>query len=157
MITRASAADCALMAAIHGSAFAAPDAWSRDVFSLQLALSNVFGLFCPAGGTILVRVAADEAEILTLAVSPEVRRGGIGSALVGDATTRAAAMGAAVVFLEVSVGNSAARLLYNRAGFVEAGIRPRYYSDNSDALVLRLDLDPGQAARAAGSVAASDQ
>lgn len=137
---RASAGDCDLMAAIHASAFAAPNAWSRDVFSLQLALPNVFGLLCSAGGTILVRVAADEAEILTLAVSPAVRRGRIGSALLREAMTRAAAIGATVMFLEVSVANSAARHLYTRAGFVEAATRRHYYSDNSDALVLRLDL-----------------
>jgi ribosomal-protein-alanine N-acetyltransferase len=44
------------------------------------------------------------------------------------------------VFLEVSVANIAARRLYFRSGFVEAGRRPHYYSDNSDALVLRLDV-----------------
>ncbi|WP_428530920.1 GNAT family N-acetyltransferase [Rhodopila sp.] len=89
---------------------------------------------------ILVRIAADEAEILTLAVRPELRRGGIGSALIADATVRAAAMGAARLFLEVSIANRAARLLYARMGFVKAGTRPHYYSDNSDALVLRRDL-----------------
>jgi ribosomal-protein-alanine N-acetyltransferase len=140
MIYRASAADCDLMAAIHAAAFAAPDAWSRDVFSLQLALPNVFGLLCPSGGTILIRIAADEAEILTLAVSPEVRRSGIGSALIREATIRAATMGATVIFLEVSIANIAARRLYTRAGFCQAGMRPHYYSDNSHALVLRLDL-----------------
>ncbi len=140
MTYRAAEADCDLIAAIHAAAFGAPDAWSRDVFSLQLALPNVFGLICPRGGMILVRIAADEAEILTLAVRPELRRGGIGSALIADATVRAAAMGAARLFLEVSIANRAARLLYARMGFVKAGTRPHYYSDNSDALVLRRDL-----------------
>jgi [ribosomal protein S18]-alanine N-acetyltransferase len=128
------------MAAIHGASFVAADAWGRDVFSLQLALPNVFGLLHLSGGMILVRVAADEAEILTLAVAPRVRRGGIAAALLCEATTRAAAMGARAVFLEVSVANIASRQLYTRAGFVQAGHRPHYYSDRSDALVLRLDL-----------------
>jgi ribosomal-protein-alanine N-acetyltransferase len=141
MLYRATSADCEVMATIHGAAFAARDAWSRDVFSLQLALPNVFGLLHPSGGMILVRLAADEAEILTLAVGPDVQRGGIGGALLAEATTRAAAMGARTVFLEVSVTNSAARQLYTRSGFTQAGRRPRYYSDTSDALVLRLDLE----------------
>ena len=128
------------MAAVHASAFATPDAWSRDVFSLQLALPNVFGLLHPSGGLILVRIAADEAEILTLAVSPAARRGGIGSALLREATTLAQGMGAHAVFLEVSVANIAGRRLYASAGFMQAGLRPRYYSDQSDAFVLRLDL-----------------
>jgi ribosomal-protein-alanine N-acetyltransferase len=140
MVHRATLADSDVMAAIHASAFPAPDAWSRDVFSLQLALPNVFGLLHPSGGLILVRIAADEAEILTLAVNPTARRGGIGSALLREATIQAAAMGARAVFLEVSVANIAGKRLYASAGFVQAGKRPRYYSDQSDALVLRLDL-----------------
>jgi ribosomal-protein-alanine N-acetyltransferase len=141
---RTTLADIDVMAAIHASAFAGADAWSRDVFSLQLALPNVAGLLHPAGGLILVRVAADEAEVLTLAVDPRVRRGGIGAALLGEAMALVAAMGARAVFLEVSVANSEAYRLYTRAGFIEAGRRPHYYSDNSDALVLRLDLGEGQ-------------
>jgi GNAT superfamily N-acetyltransferase len=84
---RATPADCHVMAAIHASAFATPDAWSGDVFGLQLALPNVFGLLHPSGGMVLVRVAADEAEILTLAVSPSVRRGGIAAALLREGRT----------------------------------------------------------------------
>jgi [ribosomal protein S18]-alanine N-acetyltransferase len=142
MLSSATSADSDVMAAIHASAFAGADAWGPDVFDLQLALPNVFGLLCSSGGMILMRVAADEAEVLTLAVSPEVRRGGIGWRLLREATIRAAALGARTVFLEVSVTNIAARQLYTRTGFVQAGLRPHYYSDNSDALVLRLDLDP---------------
>ncbi len=137
---RATLADIDVMAAIHATAFAGQNAWSRDVFGLQLALPNVFGLLHPSGGTILVRVAADEAEILTLAVTPAARRGGIGAALLREATTLAAATGAAAGFLEVSVANIAAIQLYTGAGFIHVGRRRRYYSDGSDALVLRLDL-----------------
>jgi [ribosomal protein S18]-alanine N-acetyltransferase len=141
MLHDATSADAGVMAVLHALAFTAPDAWSQDVFSLQLALPNVFGLLHPAGAMILMRVAADEAEVLTLAVGPAVRRTGIGAALLREATIRVAAMGGRAVFLEVSVANIAARQLYSRAGFVQAGTRPHYYSDNSDALVLRLDLN----------------
>jgi ribosomal-protein-alanine N-acetyltransferase len=141
---RASLTDIEIMAAIHASAFPAGDAWSRDVFSLQLALPNVFGLLHESGGLILVRVAADEAEILTLAVTPAIRRAGTGSALLREAAILATGMGVRTVFLEVSVLNIAARGLYEGAGFVLAGRRPHYYSDMSDALVLRLDIEtPG--------------
>jgi ribosomal-protein-alanine N-acetyltransferase len=137
---RTTLADIDVMASIHASAFTGSDAWSRDVFSLQLALPNVAGLLHPSGGLILLRLAADEAEILTLAVDPGVRRGGIGATLLREATTLAAAMGARTVFLEVSIANIAAHRLYAQAGFIQVGRRPHYYSDNSDALVLRLDL-----------------
>lgn len=127
------------MAAIHATAFSPPDAWGRDAFSLQLGFPGVFGLLHPSGGMILMRLAADEAEVLTLAVTPEARRGGIATSLLSEATATAAAMGAKSIFLEVSVTNIAASALYSRAGFIEAGRRPHYYSDNTDALVMRFD------------------
>ncbi len=127
------------MAAIHATAFSPPDAWGRDAFSLQLGFPGVFGLLHPSGGMILMRLAADEAEVLTLAVTPEARRGGIAASLLSEATATAAAMGAKSIFLEVSVTNIAASALYSRAGFIEAGRRPHYYSDNTDALVMRFD------------------
>jgi len=139
MLYRATQADVDVMAAIHAAAFVPPDVWSRDVFSLQLELPNVFGLLDPAGGMILMRVAADEAEVLTIAVTPAARRRGVAGALLFEATTRAFGMGAAVIFLEVSVANIAALRLYTRAGFVQVGLRRGYYSDNTDALVLRFD------------------
>jgi ribosomal-protein-alanine N-acetyltransferase len=140
MLYRATLADIDFMAAVHAAAFSGRDAWSRDVFSLQLAIPGVFGLLHRAGGMILARVAADEAEILTLAVLPAMRRGGIATALLREATIVVAARGSRSVFLEVSVANMAARQVYTRTGFVEAGRRSLYYSDNSDALVLRLDI-----------------
>jgi ribosomal-protein-alanine N-acetyltransferase len=142
MLRRATLADTVVMAAIHATGFSPRDAWSRDVFSLQLEMPNVFGLLHPDGGVIVARVAADEAEVLTLAVAPAARRGGIGAALLSEAMTMTAAMGARAVFLEVSVANIAAQRVYTRAGFVQAGLRRHYYSDNTDALVLRLDLNP---------------
>jgi ribosomal-protein-alanine N-acetyltransferase len=140
ILRRASHADVDVLAAIHASAFSDTDAWGRDVFDLQLALPNVFALLHEAGGLVLVRVAADEAEILTLAVMPDARRGGIGYSLLTKGTAAAGQLGAQAVFLEVSVANIAARALYTKAGFTQAGRRPQYYSDRSDALVLRLDL-----------------
>jgi len=141
MLVDATPADCAVMASIHAASFSGTEAWSKNVFSLQLALPNVFGLLHPSGGFVLIRVAADEAEVLTLAVLPEARRTGIGGMLLRQATIRIRAMAVRVIFLEVSVANIAAKQLYLRSGVREAGRRPHYYSDNSDALVLRLDLD----------------
>jgi ribosomal-protein-alanine N-acetyltransferase len=139
-LSRAVPTDCRLMAAIHATVFPARDAWSETVFCQQLGFPGVFGLLHPSGGLILARVAADDAEILTLAVVPEARRCGVAMALLHESATTAAAMGASAIFLEVSVGNSAARALYTRAGFAPVGRRPGYYSDQSDALVLQLDV-----------------
>jgi len=157
VLHRATQADADVLAAIHASAFPPAEAWSRDVFDMQLALPNVFGLLHPMGGMILVRIAADEAEILTLAVAPEVRRAGLGYNLLLEATDGAAGLGARRIFLEVSSGNIAAQALYTKTGFVQVGQRRHYYSDQSDALVLRLDLDPTGQSRALGSVATPNQ
>jgi ribosomal-protein-alanine N-acetyltransferase len=138
------------LAAIHAGAFPRREAWSEDAFALQLAMPGVFGLVDARGGLILARVAADEAEVLTLAVAPTLRRKGIGRALLAGAMAMAAGEGAQSVVLEVAVGNAAARALYAAADFTEIGRRPRYYADGSDALVLRAALPAVPAASGAG-------
>jgi [ribosomal protein S18]-alanine N-acetyltransferase len=91
-------------------------------------------------------VAADQAEILTLAVVPAARRRGVGAALLQAVMQAAAARGAAALFLEVSTANDAARALYARAGFCEVGRRCRYYADGTDARVLTRALTAGATA-----------
>jgi ribosomal-protein-alanine N-acetyltransferase len=135
------------LAAIHRAAFRDAEAWSAPVLAGLLAQPGCFALIDPAGGMLVARVTADEAEILTLAVAPAARRGGLGSALVAAAMARSLAAGAAAMFLEVASTNAPARALYARAGFVRVGRRVRYYADGGDALVLRADLvNPGEAA-----------
>jgi ribosomal-protein-alanine N-acetyltransferase len=97
-------------------------------------------------GFALARVAADEAEILTLAVVPAAQRRGAGAALLQAVMRAAAARGAAALFLEVSTANDAGLALYARAGFCEVGRRCRYYADGTDALVLTRALTAGATA-----------
>jgi ribosomal-protein-alanine N-acetyltransferase len=141
-IQRATLAHATVLAEIHRAAFPPTESWSRDVMLLHLELPTTFGLVHPDGGMVLARVAADEAEILTIAVDPARRRLGIGSALLRLAMERAAAIGAVSMFLEVAVTNHAARALYAAHGFTEAGLRRHYYSDGTDALILRSTLTP---------------
>lgn len=138
----ATLAHAAILAAVHATAFPPHERWGIDAISLQLALPGVFGFLHPRGGMLLARVTADEAEILTLAVEPRVRRQGVATALLTKALAEARSRGARSVLLEVSVSNAAARALYGRAGFVEVGHRQRYYADGADALILRVEL-PG--------------
>lgn len=141
LLSPATQFDAAVMADIHAMAFPRDEAWDRHMIATQLSLPGYFGLLHRHGGMLMARVAADEAEILTIAVAPEIRRSGTGTRLLGEAIARARDMGATVMFLEVSVANAAARSLYERFGFAEVGRRRRYYLDGADALVLRLDLD----------------
>lgn len=95
-------------------------------------------------GFALYRVAADEAELLTVSVEPRARRAGLGRALLAACEDGARKVGARRLFLEVGAANAAARALYEGAGYAEAGRRPGYYqrSDGSrdDALVLAKAL-----------------
>ncbi|MDR0477324.1 MAG: ribosomal protein S18-alanine N-acetyltransferase [Desulfobulbaceae bacterium] len=86
-------------------------------------------------------LAADEAELLKIAVPLARRRQGIGRALLADAVAGAARAGARRFFLEVREHNQAARALYAGAGFIEIGRRQGYYRQPADdALVLEKSL-----------------
>ena len=115
------------------------------MFAAHAGMPGVFALLDAEGGMVLVRVAADEAEILTLAVAPGARRRGLGRRLMQAAAAQAREVGASRLFLEVSSRNAAARALYQSQGFTQAGRRRRYYADGSDALVLVLPLTSGAA------------
>ncbi|BAT58034.1 ribosomal-protein-alanine N-acetyltransferase [Variibacter gotjawalensis] len=94
-------------------------------------------------GFVLSRRAADEAEILSIAVSSRQRGRGIGRQLLMYHMQRLAGLGTKALFLEVEEANAAARRLYQKAGFAQVGRRPSYYGSGKDAvaaLVLRRDL-----------------
>jgi Fur family ferric uptake transcriptional regulator len=141
-LSPAPCADAALLAALHAAAFAEP--WGESEIAALLATPGVFALTLGAAGLILVRVAADEAEILTLGTGPAHRRRGVAARLVEAAAGMAAAGGARALFLEVAEDNLPARGLYAGHGFAEVGRRKGYYSGGAgsvDALVLRRDLN----------------
>ena len=139
MIT-AGPAHAAACATIHQAAFPAVDAWDTRAFAELLGSPGVHGLIDERGGLVLVRQVADEAEILTVATAPALRRRGIARQLLAGALDWLRDRGVRTVFLEVSERNASARALYAAAGFSPCGRRPRYYTDGSDALVLRLSV-----------------
>ena len=134
----------AAMAAVHAAAMPDGEAWTAAAIAAQLALRGTFGLIDPAGGMVLARVAADEAEILALAVAPPARRRGAGAALLAAAEAHAAQAGARTMYLEVAEPNQPARALYGRAGYALAGRRRAYYRNGSDALLLCKPLRQSQ-------------
>lgn len=136
------------MASAHAQAFDNP--WDEADFEDLLEGSGVFGFVVrgedPAG-VLVCRTAAGEAEILTVGVAAWARRQGVGQALMTAAIGVAREAGAQAMFLEVDVGNASAMALYERLGFVQAGLRKGYYdrgaNGRTDALVMRLDLTSG--------------
>lgn len=86
-------------------------------------------------GFLLAQTCGDEAEILTLAVAPEIRRRGVGRGLLEAFLRRWRGR----VFLEVRASNHAAQALYRSLGFLPAGLRQGYYtSPSEDAIVMQL-------------------
>lgn len=124
------------LAALHAACFAR--AWDARTLTEMLAGPGTFA-FVHADGFVLGRAAADEAEILTLAVAPHARGQGLGRALLQAAINRARELGATTMFLEVGADNPAALALYAGLGFAKVGQRKAYY-EGRDALVLRLPL-----------------
>lgn len=138
--------DAAAIAALHGQSFRR--GWGEGEIGGLLAERAVLCHCARIGhrfaGFILSRIAADEAEILSVAVVARRRGSGLGRALLDLHLRRLAGLGAQAVFLEVDEQNVAARRLYARAGFQEVGRREGYYRDaagkTATALVLRRDL-----------------
>ncbi|HEV2082312.1 MAG TPA: GNAT family N-acetyltransferase [Brevundimonas sp.] len=136
--------DPARLADLHAAAFDVP--WSADALKTLIERPGAV-LEAEADGFVLIQVAGDEAEVITLAVHPRARRRGVGRRLMAQGVSRTQAFGAARLFLEVAEDNAAARALYAALGFTEAGRRPRYYARTGgphvDALLLALNLvDP---------------
>jgi Fur family transcriptional regulator, ferric uptake regulator len=147
--------DPRVLAALHAQAFDEP--WSEVEMAALLAGLGVCALVAHGAegptGFVLYRIAADEAEILTLATVPAHRRRGVAGALVRGAAEAAARAGARALFLEVAEDNAPALALYDRAGFSCVGRRVGYYargSERADALVLRRDLNSAAARLYAG-------
>ncbi len=136
-------ADLEAAAVLHAAAF--PDEpWDARQLALLLATPGCWGLAVEAeatlAGFLLLRLAADEAEVLTLAIAADRQRRGLASGLLRHALAQALAGGARRAFLEVGADNPAALALYRGLGWRTIGRRPNYYRRGADALLLRLDL-----------------
>ena len=127
--------------------------WPERSFRFELTENPVTrGWVAESGGRIAAMLVlwliVDEAHIATIATHPDFRRQGIGERLMIVALLSARAEGAARAFLEVRAGNAGALALYEKYGFVVAGVRLRYYKDNNeDAILMNLeDLNSLEAA-----------
>lgn len=144
MIEPVGADACETLAGLHARAFDKP--WSAADIAKMLENPAVVALVAGGAepqGFIIAWTAAGDAEILTVAVVPEARRQGIGVALVTAAAAATLARGAASMHLEVAEPNVAARALYAKLGFAEAGRRRDYYATEQgwvDAIVMRRAL-----------------
>lgn len=148
-LTQGNSSDLEAVVGVMDSAFddRFGEAWTRSQCAGILPMPGV-RLFLArfdgrTAGFSLHRTICDEAELLLLAVAPDVRRRGIGRMLLEQFLDNARNKGASRVHLEVREGNPAV-IMYRSAGFVVVGRRRNYYhgrfGGEFDALTLSLGL-----------------
>ncbi len=138
-----------ILAAIHAECF--DNSWNAASFSSLLAGPAVTGLLTVKSdqteetpvGFILLQTAADECEILTLAVLPACRRTGVASGLLNNTLSLCIKNEIRNIFLEVAKNNQGARDFYACHKFRDTGVRPNYYAMNEsrvDAIMMARDI-----------------
>ena len=149
-IVRLTPRDAGALERLHRDDFSRP--WSAAEFEALLLQPPVFGFAAvetgkprnTAVGFVLARLAAGEAEILTIAVARACRRLGLGRRLMDAVLRELHSQRAEALFLEVDETNMPAIALYRRLGFDQVGRRDGYYSTpggaSTGALVMRRDL-----------------
>jgi ribosomal-protein-alanine N-acetyltransferase len=136
--------DVAAITALHARCFAR--GWDQASIAVFIADPSCLTLIASAVGNgschgfLISRVAADEAELLTLAVDLVHRRQGLARALLGACIANLKLCGAKQLLLEVEAGNQAAEALYRGFGAKAVGRRPGYYEHGADAAIFSLAL-----------------
>ncbi|MEW9528989.1 ribosomal protein S18-alanine N-acetyltransferase [Microbispora sp. NPDC049125] len=145
VLRRMTADDLSSVMEVERATFPA-DAWSEAMMRGELrdqprtrhyVVAEVDGRIIGYAG---LAVAADQADVQTIAVLAEHRRSGIGTALMDALLAEAARRGADAVFLEVRADNPPAQAMYERFGFAALGVRRRYYEDGTDAITMVKSL-----------------
>lgn len=122
-----------------------PSPWTARLFREALQNPATFAWVGKDGETIagycLFTIAADECDLLNIAVAPEARRCGIGARFMAAMRDYARRRKCTAIYLDVRASNAAAKALYRRFGFRPVGRRRRYYRpDGEDAVVMACPL-----------------
>lgn len=131
------------LATTHAAAFRTARPWSAEEFATLLdnRFCHVFG---DSRCFALIRVIADEAELLTIATLPDAQRQGLARACMERWQSAAVKLGATRAFLDVAADNRAARSLYAACGYDRCGQRVGYYARESgdpvDAILMARAL-----------------
>lgn len=147
-IEPATTRDADAIAKLHAQGFR--HGWSREDFSSYIMAADETPVYiaCDArhriAGFLMLRLAADEAELITVAVDPRWRKKGVGAALLKAAFDDLTMTAATRLFLEVAADNPAAIKLYDRHGFAKVSERQGYYprpdGQPATAIVMARDL-----------------
>ena len=120
-----------------------PRPWPVGIFQSEIELmrrgerhylvAREDGVVVGYGGVMFV---LDDAHVTNIAVASKRQRSGIATRLLAELAWQAIAHGCQALTLEVRASNTAAQALYQRFGFVPAGVRQKYYENADDAIVM---------------------
>ncbi len=116
------------------------EAWTFRMFADWFQSSAFYGLVAEEDGEIIgyggLTVGYDDVDLENIAVAEEYRNRGVGRKILQELIREATMRKKDRMFLEVRISNAPAMLLYLKNGFVGNNVRPRYYADGEDALVM---------------------
>lgn len=129
------------IAALERACFSEP--WSAAALAEELGNPHAVFRVVMEGDSLLGYVGmhhlVDEGFVTNVAVSPDARRRGVARALLADLAAYGKAHSLYRITLEVRVGNTPARTLYESEGYTLDGVRPRFYSHpTEDAAIYSL-------------------
>ncbi|MBN2808232.1 MAG: GNAT family N-acetyltransferase [Deltaproteobacteria bacterium] len=143
--TKATIKDLPQILTIEQVSFSSP--WSEASLAatlcdpLTLTLVGRFPGRTEVGAYSCCKIFAPEAELLKVAVSPQLRRRGMAWTLLRESLQGLRQAMVTTVHLEVSEKNLKAIALYEKMGFILSGRRPGYYDNNTNAaLLLQINL-----------------
>jgi ribosomal-protein-alanine N-acetyltransferase len=135
-------ADCAALAEIESRY---PSPWSASRIGSELICPRGIALVAEKKGMVVgwccARFIDTEAEVLKIAVDPSYHRIHVGTRLMADSISCLTRWGVVTIFLEVRAANYPAIHFYGTMGFVQVGVRRRYYREPvEDGLLLGLNV-----------------
>jgi [ribosomal protein S18]-alanine N-acetyltransferase len=147
VLVKADSAHSEVISSLHALCF--KEAWNKKAITDILSMPGASGLIVTSDddapqGFVLMRLAADEAEIISIGVIRQARRSGLADLLLEAAIAQARKEGTTQMFLEVAEDNVAAMALYEKAGFSINGRRTGYYKrtgGNTDAIAYGLKIN----------------
>jgi ribosomal-protein-alanine N-acetyltransferase len=142
-IRRFRPSDMDRIAAIESASFG-NDAYDRNLFAEFYRKCGPLFLVAVRRNSVcgyaVACIRGERAEVVSIAVDPRSRRGGVAAALMDSTLRRLRRRGASRVVLMVKLTNAAARAFYEKRGFSKVRLVRGYYEDGSDGILMARAL-----------------